>query len=162
MLTIRKCALDPYASLLVTEYENNWSEFEEVFSQYGVETVPEGAIAYAIIGAFISRLGRPDHHCRKELPGDGGEYAPRIRLLSAHYVPARSALSGLSGVQTGTPYEQLYTQGWHYLFGLVNRKLAEKGYFIAPYAENRDYVGFLPFVFKTSIYDVDVVVSNDQ
>ena len=52
MLTIRKCALDPYASLLVTEYENNWSEFEEVFSQYGVETVPEGAIAYAIIGAF--------------------------------------------------------------------------------------------------------------
>ena len=47
-----RAVVPPYASLLVAEYENNWSEFAEIFSQYGVETVPEGAIAYAIIGAF--------------------------------------------------------------------------------------------------------------
>lgn len=35
------------------------------------------------------------------------------------------------------------------------------GYFIDPYAETRDYVGFAPFVFKTSIYDSDIVVSAD-
>lgn len=315
--------LDPYASLLVADYEDNWSEFEAIFSQYGVASVPQGALAYAILGAFsldwdgltitaernyrVTADNMPlgfdfipwakEQASPDSLKGiywgshnavyDGmrfvtfGDHVPRARVgfpdfmwsvnggirrmqgrttdlaraaqkalqpyyqtdamtdignilfamregaatpeeiadrsgtdptrvegllhlleglnylresggrfdlvipvlgerdyamlraardlsneiiidhLSAHYAPAKSALSGLSGVRSGTPYDQLYTQGWHYLFGLVNRKLAEKGYFIDPYAEDRDYVGFAPFVFKTSIYDSDVVVSNE-
>lgn len=317
-------ALDPYANYLVAEYEDNWRQFEEIFSQYDVESVQQGAIAYAILGAFSldwdgltitaernyrvtadnmplgfdfipwakeqaspeslkgiywgshnaiydgmrfvtfgdhvprARGGFPDYiwsvngairrmrgdisdlsratqralqpyyqtdamtdignilfamrngaATREEIAGQSGVDPGRVENLlslleglnyvrqlgdrfdliipvfdaqdyamlraardlsnkiiidhlSVHYAPAKSALGALSGVQNGTPYEQLYTQGWHYLFGLVNRKLAQKGYFIDPYAQSRDYVGFAPFVFKTSIYDSDIVVSADQ
>ncbi len=316
--------LDGYADLLVADYEDNWSEFEELLSLYELESVPQGAVAYAVLGAFsldwdgltitaeshyrVTADNMPlgfdfipwakEQASPDSLKGiywgshnavyDGmrfvtfGDHVPRARVglpdfmwsinggirrmrgqttdlsraaqralqpyyqtdamtdignllfamrdgavtieaiaaesgtdrgrvenllslleglnyvrrsgdrfdlivpvlgeqdyamlraardlsnriiidhLNAHYAPAKSALSGLSGVRNGTPYEQLYTQGWHYLFGLVNRKLAEKGYFIDPYAEDRDYVGFAPFVFKTSIYDSDIVVSTDS
>jgi len=72
--------------------------------------------------------------------------------LDNHYEPMKSDLASLTAVQQGIPYCDLYTQIWHYTFGLANRNLARAGYFVNPYEEGRNSPGFVPFAFTVGIY----------
>ena len=72
--------------------------------------------------------------------------------LDANYEGMRGKLAELTASRYGVPYEQLFTQIWHYLFGMANRSLVESGHFADPYAEARVSKAFVPFVFEVDAF----------
>jgi len=68
-----------------------------------------------------------------------------------NYARIRQALSDLTPIRNGVPFEQVYTEIWHFVFGIANRTLVEEGLFADPYAESRRYQGFLPVVWDTRL-----------
>ena len=69
----------------------------------------------------------------------------------ANYARIRQALSDLTPIQNGVPFERVYTEIWHFVFGFANRTLVEEGLFANPYAESRRYQGFLPVVWDARL-----------
>jgi hypothetical protein len=72
----------------------------------------------------------------------------------ANYARIRQALSDLTPIRNGVPFERVYTEIWHFVFGFANRTLVEEGLFANPYAENRRYQGFLPVVWDARLAEV--------
>ena len=69
----------------------------------------------------------------------------------ANYAGIRQALSDLTPIRNGVPFERVYTEIWHFVFGFANRTLVEEGLFADPYAESRRYRGFLPVVWDAGL-----------
>ena len=69
----------------------------------------------------------------------------------ANYAGIRQALSDLTPIRNGVPFEQVYTEIWHFVFGFANRTLVEEGLFADPYSERRRYQGFLPVVWNARL-----------
>lgn len=80
-----------------------------------------------------------------------------IDWLADYYDEVEQALGDLTVMKYGVPYDQLYTQIWHYIFGLVNQRLVATGHMLDPYAADRAHQSFAPFVFETSIFDREPV-----
>ena len=74
-----------------------------------------------------------------------------VRWLRANAGHMRHDLSDLSAVRAGVPYEQVFTEVWHYLFGAVNARLAASGMIADPYAEGSQWRGFVPFAWASSL-----------
>ena len=64
-----------------------------------------------------------------------------------HYANIRTALSDLTPTRNGVPFEVVYTEVWHFVFGIANHRLAQAGFFADPYAPTRTHQGFIPFLF---------------
>jgi hypothetical protein len=62
-----------------------------------------------------------------------------------------TSLRELTALRYAVPYEQLFTEIWHYLFGLTNRGLVQSGHFADPYAGERLSQGMIPFAFDTEV-----------
>jgi len=75
------------------------------------------------------------------------------RWTKGHYAAMRADLTGLTALRQGVPYEALYTQIWHELFGRVTRELVERGVVADPHAPGNPSPGSLPMVWRTSIYN---------
>lgn len=73
--------------------------------------------------------------------------------LADHYQPIRARLQAITPLRYGVPYPIVFTQIWHYIFGIVNNQLVEAGIFADPYDRARKYQGFIPAVWHPSIYD---------
>lgn len=71
-----------------------------------------------------------------------------IRWLHQNATGMKRDLDGLTALQAGVPYEQLFTEVWHYLFGNVNARLSAAGAISDPYALNTTWRGFVPFVWE--------------
>jgi len=71
--------------------------------------------------------------------------------LDDNSAAVKDGLGGLNAIQHGVPYEQLFTEIWHYLFGMTNKALVESGHFADPYADERLFKGMMPFAFDTEI-----------
>lgn len=69
----------------------------------------------------------------------------------ANYETIRADLSQLTPTRNGVPFERVYTEIWHFVFGIANRTLVERGFFADPYADGRRYEGFLPVVWANGI-----------
>ena len=69
----------------------------------------------------------------------------------ANYARIRQALSDLTPIRNGVPFERVYTEIWHFVFGFANRTLVEEGLFEDPYATSRRYQGFLPVVWDARL-----------
>ena len=69
----------------------------------------------------------------------------------ANYDRLREALSDLTPIRNGVPFERVYTEIWHFLFGFANRTLVEEGLFADPYGQDRRYQGFLPVVWADGL-----------
>ena len=69
----------------------------------------------------------------------------------ANYGDLREALAGLEVMKAGVPFERVYTEVWHFIFGSANRTLVERGLFADPYAETRAHPGFMPVVWAVGI-----------
>ncbi len=63
-----------------------------------------------------------------------------------HYDQLAADLSGLSPVKSGVPYNVVYTEVWHFVFGLANQKLIEAGLLSDPYSATRRHKGFIPVI----------------
>jgi|SRR5579862_7989906 len=74
-----------------------------------------------------------------------------MRWLSAHYEDLRRQLADLAPVREGLPFEDVFTQVWHYLFGLTNRELVRQGLFADPYARPPSVQGFFPVIWSTGL-----------
>ena len=74
--------------------------------------------------------------------------------LDLNYSKVQAELDQLTARQYDVPYEQLFTQIWHYLFGLANKSLVASGHFADPYGEERISKGMFPFVFKADLLDL--------
>lgn len=72
-----------------------------------------------------------------------------IAWHDANYATIQDRLSGLTPIQNGVPFERVYTEVWHFVFGLANRTLVEKGFFADPY--ERRHRGFLPAIWNNGI-----------
>jgi DNA-binding MarR family transcriptional regulator len=71
----------------------------------------------------------------------------------SYYDGTKAALSDLTPLRNGVPFERVYTEVWHFVFGIANRELVKAGLFADPYAVGRRHKGFLPFI-RTSDLDV--------
>lgn len=69
-----------------------------------------------------------------------------IAWHEANYDKIRGALSDLTPLRNGVPFERVYTEVWHFVFGIANRELVKAGLFADPYAAGRRHKGFVPFV----------------
>jgi hypothetical protein len=74
--------------------------------------------------------------------------------LDINYSTVEAELQALTARKYGIPYRQLYTQIWHYLFGLANKSLVHSGHFANPYAEGRVSKGMIPFAFVADLIEL--------
>jgi hypothetical protein len=65
-----------------------------------------------------------------------------------HYDELAADLSHITPLKHGVPYGVVYTEIWHFVFALANRKLVEAGLMADPYDEQRRYKGFIPAVWS--------------
>lgn len=72
----------------------------------------------------------------------------------AHYASIRRRLADLTPTRNGVPFERVYTEVWHFIFGAANRTLVERGLFADPYASERRHRGFLPVVWASGIEEL--------
>ena len=80
--------------------------------------------------------------------------------LAENYESAQAELNDLTPIKHGVPYEIVFTQIWHYLFGTANQILVEEGFFSDPYAENRRFKGFISMVWDPSLAPLQSVESE--
>jgi len=62
-----------------------------------------------------------------------------------------AALADLTPIRNGVPFERVYTEIWHFIFGIANRHLVEAGLFADPYSGNRRHQGFLPVIWASEL-----------
>ncbi len=67
----------------------------------------------------------------------------------ANYRAIRARLADLTPTRNGVPFERVYTEVWHFIFGVANRTLVKKGLFADPY--KRRHPGFLPAIWQTGM-----------
>lgn len=72
----------------------------------------------------------------------------------AHYATVRQRLADLTPTRNGVPFERVYTEVWHFIFGVANRTLVERGLFADPYSSERRHRGFLPVVWASGIEEL--------
>ena len=71
--------------------------------------------------------------------------------LEQNGAAVKDSLGRLNAIQFGVAYQQLFTEIWHYLFGMANRSLVESGHFADPYADGRLSKGMIPFAFDVEL-----------
>jgi hypothetical protein len=77
------------------------------------------------------------------------------RWLTDNYASIRSELSDLTALRQGVPFESLFTQIWHELFGRATRDLAQAGVIADPYGPEIRFKGSLPLLWRSSLYRFD-------
>lgn len=105
--------------------------------------------SYVIVAPYFSHADRPMLDAARELG-----WQLMVDWLDLNYSTVEAELDALTVRKYGIPYRQLYTQIWHYLFGLANKALVESGHFADPYAEERVSKGMFPFVFVADLIEL--------
>jgi len=71
--------------------------------------------------------------------------------MRTNYGPIRKELTGLTALRQGVPYEALFTQIWHEVFGLTTRELVASGMVADPYAPQNPSPGSLGMAWRPDI-----------
>ncbi len=72
----------------------------------------------------------------------------------ANYATIRERLADLTPTRNGVPFERVYTEVWHFIFGMANKTLVERGFFADPYSSERRHRGFIPVVWASGIEEL--------
>lgn len=75
------------------------------------------------------------------------------RWLAINYPKLRRDLSALTALRQGVPFESLFTQIWHELFGLATRQLVRSGLLFDPGGQPVRYKGSYPVLWRRALYD---------
>lgn len=105
--------------------------------------------SFILTTPYFSTADRPMIDAARELSGLLME-----EWLDLNGATVEAKLEGLTARKYGVPYRQLFTQIWHYLFGLTNKALVASGHFADPYAEGRVGKGMIPFVFNADLLEL--------
>jgi len=103
---------------------------------------------YTLTTPYFSHADKPMIDAAREL-----SWLLINEWLDQNYSTMEAKLDRLSVRKYGIPYRQLFTEIWHYLFGLTNKALVLSGHFANPYAEERVSKGMVPFVFNADLLD---------
>lgn len=76
-----------------------------------------------------------------------------VRWHEDNYTLIREELADLTPGRNRVPFERVYTEVWHFAFGIANRILVEEGLFADPYDEKRRHKGFVPAVWASELVD---------
>jgi DNA-binding MarR family transcriptional regulator len=164
------------AALLLAAYEQDVNgDIARVMMELGREVLNEHALAGRTeikegkVDRILAFLEAAEYVERKDgawqakvlvlRPEDAEPVATMVALgrdimvdwHEANYASIQQALSDLTPIRNGVPFEQVYTEIWHFVFGFANRTLVEEGLFADPYAEGRRYQGFLPVVWDARL-----------
>lgn len=80
--------------------------------------------------------------------------------LDRNFLSIQDSLRDLAVLRYGVPYRQLFTEVWHFIFGLTNRALVEGGQFADPYAADHLSKGVVPFVIVTAALGSEAEATN--
>ncbi len=170
---------EPVRSALLWPARSQWDEMQSDAARIMIRLRAGSADATALAGAVgrepdeirrTLQLLEAVHYIRKE----GDLYAASIPVFTAQDAPlieqvraegrrimeawlqrnhpvVRRRLAELTAVKAGVPFEQLFTQIWHDMFGWANYRLVQQGLLIDPYGPRSLYEGFQPFVWETSL-----------
>lgn len=75
--------------------------------------------------------------------------------LHEHYPALRDELGSLTSMRQGVPFESLFTQIWHELFGLATRDLVRSGLLFDPAGPAMVYKGSYPVLWRQELFDLD-------
>lgn len=75
--------------------------------------------------------------------------------LAAHYPEIRKEMGSLTAMRQGVPFESLFTQIWHELFGLATHELVRNGFLFDPSGPRMRYKGSYAVLWRQDLYDFD-------
>lgn len=111
---------------------------------------------------YVSADGRGVYHLTVPVfdRGDKGLVTDTIALsraimrswLRQHLPEMKRELSGLTAVANGLPFEAVFTQIWHEIFGQVTRDLAQSGVTASAYGQDVRYKGSLSVLWRPVLY----------
>lgn len=78
------------------------------------------------------------------------------RWLTGVSPEMRRDLGTLTAMRHRVPYESLFTQIWHELFGLTTRELVRSGFLFDPAGPEARYKGSYPTLWRHALYDLDM------
>ncbi len=111
--------------------------------------------SYVLAAPYFSFTDKPMTDAAREL-----SWLLMDEWLDLNYSTVQARLELLTARKYGVPYRQLFTEIWHYLFGLTNRALVASGHFADPYAEERIGKGMIPFVFDADLLEFGTELSH--
>lgn len=74
-----------------------------------------------------------------------------VDWLPDHMDELRERLGNLTPLKYGLTFQDIFSQIWHYLFGLANQHMVDAGFFADPYDPERQYKGFIPVVWHPDV-----------
>jgi len=115
----------------------------------------------------LEYVRRVDGHYAAIIPVFGAEDRPMIlgllRIsrevttpwLHENYERIQADLGTITPLECGVPYNEVFNQIWHYIFGYANQTLVAEGKFYDPYGGTRKYEGFIPVVWHRGVFRPD-------
>lgn len=73
--------------------------------------------------------------------------------LSRNIGPMQDSLRDLTPLQNGLPFNVVFGEVWHHVFGFATSSLAEQGFYVNPRAADWPYPGYVPLVWATTLYE---------
>jgi hypothetical protein len=114
-----------------------------------LQYVEEADSSYLLSTPFFSHHDKPMIDAARSL-----SWQLMNNWLDVNYSSVEASLGELTAIKYGVPYKQLYTEIWHYIFGLANKALVQSGHFANPYVEERLSKAIIPFAFDTEVLGV--------
>ena len=71
--------------------------------------------------------------------------------LRSNYGAVHAQLHDLSPARNGIPFDLVFSEVWHAIFGHASKSLAESGFYANPRAETAAYPGYEPLVWKNDV-----------
>ena len=90
-----------------------------------------------------------DHALVKEILTHSGEIL--VDWLPDQMDELRDWIREITPLKYGLTFEEIFSQVWHYLFGLANRHLVQAGFFADPYSPERSFQGFIPAIWHPDV-----------
>lgn len=80
--------------------------------------------------------------------------APAVKeWLDENMDTIREDMQIIKPIKNGVPFEEVFIQIWHYIFGLTNKHLARKGFMFDTYSEGSDHKGYQPAVMEKGVLE---------
>jgi hypothetical protein len=76
--------------------------------------------------------------------------------LDLNYAKLRGRLGDLTALRQGVPFESLFTQIWHELFGLATKQLVRSGLLLDPAGPLVRHKGSVPTLWRRALYELDL------
>ena len=72
--------------------------------------------------------------------------------LRDNYPRMQQQLAQLSALRNGLPFPLVFSEVWHYVFGIATRQLARQHFYADPRAAGSLHQGYVPLVWDRSLY----------